>query len=294
MINCTVINNETGEIINENFKIQEMEDIKKKKEHIEKDKLSREFKELQQNVFGNFVFFIFKNMNKLKEVLNDNDIVKLIYIGTFTKSTGALMLDNFKTHITKDKLKALLMIKDRKVFGTFYNKLIDNEIIFEQDNVLYINLEYFYYGKENTYRKLMGEKLEDFTRVYIQTIRNLYVNTSFKEHKRLSMVFQLLPYVNWKYNVLCTNIYETDTKVINPINISDVMEILGYNKSQISRFRKDFYSIKCKEYNMFMSVQGDANYLNSYIVVNPSVYYRGNDINQLEYLITLFGIKKKS
>lgn len=293
MIKCTLIDNETGEVLNENFQIETLEDKVRKKKAVEKDKLSQAFKSLQQEVLGNFVFFIFKNMDKLKRVLSDNDIVKLIYISTYIKSDGSLKLDNNITYIEKDKMKSLLKISDRKSFKSFYDKLLNNDILFEEDGRLFINLEYFYCGKETTYKKLMGAKLEGFTRIYIDTIRDLYINTPFREHKKLSIAYLLLPYVNWKYNVLCDNINETDTKEVQPVTIGDVMDILDYNKNQIARFKKDFYSITCKGYNVFMSVQGDADYFKSYIVVNPLVYYRGNDLEQLEYLIMLFGLKHK-
>lgn len=290
MLNCTVINNETGEIINENFKIQEIEDTIRKKEYAEKDKLSKEFKDLQQEYLGSFIFYMFKDMQSLQNILTDADLVKFIYIGSYIKNNGALMMDNNITYIDKKKLRHLLQVSD-KPFKQFYDKLIENKLLLEKDNNLYINLNFFWRGKENTYKNFTGNKLKDYSRVYIKTIRQLYDNMPKNNHKRIAMVYKLLPYVNWKYNVLCKNIDETEKSNIDVLTIGDVVDLLSYDKTHITRFKKDFYSLKYNNYNIFVSIQHEPNYLQSIILVNPLLFYRGNDIKELEYLITLFSLK---
>lgn len=290
MKRCTVIDNETGEVLSENFRVDELEDIQSKKAFAQKDKSSKEFKELQDRISGNFVFFIFKNMEYLKEVLNDNDLVKFIYIGTYVKKEGVLMLDNNLTYIDKRRLRSLLNIGD-KAFNTFYNKMLENNLMKEHEEKIYINFYYFWRGKESDYKKFTNMNLEDFTRVYTKATRELYIQTPTRSHKKLAIVFKLLPYVNWKYNILCKNTNETDENKLEILTIADIIDLLNYNKSQMARFKNDFYSLKYNDYNIFASVQKQSDYLKSFILVNPLVYYRGNDIEQLQYLITLFKIK---
>lgn len=289
MKKCTVIDNETGEVLSENFRVDELEDIQSKKAFAQKDKSSKEFKELQDRISGNFVFFIFKNMEYLKEVLNDNDLVKFIYIGTYVKKEGVLMLDNNLTYIDKRRLRSLLNVGD-KAFKEFYNKMLENNLMKEHEGKIYINFYYFWRGKESDYKKFTNTKLEDFTRIYTKATREMYEETTPRQHKKLAIIYKLLPYTNWKYNMLCENINETDSTKINALSVSDIMDILGYYKTNITRFKKDFYSLKYKEYPIFKTVQGAMGYGNSIIIVNPLVFYRGNKIEELQGLIAIFNI----
>ncbi|GAA0723659.1 hypothetical protein GCM10008905_16540 [Clostridium malenominatum] len=290
MKNCTLIDNATGEVLSEDFKITELQDIRERKVFAQKDKLSKEFKELQDKISGNFVFFIFKNMEFLKENLNDNDLVKFIYIGTYVKKEGVLMLDNNVTYIDKRRLRSLLNVGD-KAFNTFYNKMLENNLMKEHDGKLYINFYYFWRGKESDYKKFTNVNLEDYTRIYTKATRELYNQIPGRGHKKLAIVFKLLPYVNWKYNILCKNTNEVDENKLEVLTIADIVELLNYNKTQMARFKSDFYSLKYNEYNVFASVQKQSDYLKSFILVNPLIYYRGNDIEQLQYLVTLFKIR---
>lgn len=293
MINCTVINNETGEILLNDFNIDTIEDKIKREKFIERKKLEEDFKEMQQEYLGYFVMFIFENMDKLNKIFNNSELVKYIYIGTYTKNDGYLMLDNNKTYIDKNLLKKILSLND-KTFRNFYNKAIENELLIEEDKKLKINVKHFYRGKETEYKPIAGVKLKNFVRIYIETTRELYLNTPPKSHRKLYTIYRLIPYVNWKYNILCYNINEVDKDKLEAVTVSDVMNILEYDKTHITRFKNDFYNIKYQEYEVFGSFQKTSEYLKSAIVVNPLVFYRGNNIDELKLLITLFGLKPKN
>lgn len=296
MFRNITIDENTGEIIGDmvskKFSVMTEEDMKNRRKHAEKDKLTEIFKQMQSEYCGNFVFFIFKNMNFLNEILNDNDLVKFIYIGTYVKRDGYLIEDNNVTYITKKHLEKLLNVS-RNRFAEFYNKLVDNNLIYEEVEKLRINLDYFYKGNKGNYKTLTNSKLDDFTRIYIDTTRKLYLNTPIREHKQLAIIYKLLPFVNWKYNILCQNINETDKNRLEVLTVRDVMTIFGFHEKQYKRFAENFYSLKCGELQIFRSVQYTACALDNFIVVNPLVFFRGNDIEDLQYLCTLFDIKPR-
>ena len=290
MKHCMLIDNETGEVIDENFRIDELEDQERKRKMAEKDRLSREFKEKQSEYLGNFIFYIFKNIENFKDILTDADLVKFIFCGTYIKHNGALMLDNNTTYIDKKRLNELLQVSNT-IFNRFYKKLIKNKLILEENNKIYINLNIFWRGKKTEYKKITKIKLKDFTRIYIKTARELYLNYKNKNHKKLAMIYKLIPFLNWKYNILCSNPNEENKNNIDALTIEDIMDELNYSKSNITRFKHDFYSLKYNDYQIFKTLQSDENYKNSIILVNPLVIYGGNDINNLQYLINLFNIK---
>jgi hypothetical protein len=131
----------------------------------------------------------------------------------------------------------------------------------------------------------------DFTRIYIQTTRDLYLNTTSKNHKKLSIVYKLLPYINWKYNILAKNINETEKERINPLSVKDILDILRYSNNNLTRFKKEFYSLTYNQYQVFGTFQTKAEYKTSTIYLNPLVAYRGNDIEELRTLINMFEIQ---
>ncbi len=58
MKKCTVIDNASGEILNEHFNIDELEDIQRKKDIINKKKSDDEFKIFIDENLGNFYFIL--------------------------------------------------------------------------------------------------------------------------------------------------------------------------------------------------------------------------------------------
>ncbi|GCD12588.1 hypothetical protein [Clostridium tagluense] len=270
--------------------VYDIDDKLRGKKFLEKKKQNIEFQEMQDTICGNFVFFIFKNINHLQEILNDSELAKFVFIGTYIKKNGALMEDNNKVYITKEVLKQKLKLGSTN-FPLFYNKILHNKLIEQRGDKIYINIAYFYRGNEVEYKKISSNKLEDFTRLYTKTTRELFIQTPVRGQGKLVIVYKLLPYVNWKYNVLCKNSDEINKDKIELLTVGDVIDLLGYNRSNTSRFKKDFYGLKYCNYNIFKTIQGDMDYSKSTVAVNPLLYYKGSDSNEFKMLMLHFGIK---
>lgn len=288
-----MINNDTGEIMANNFIVDQLEDTRKKIKGAKKRELDGEFKRIQEEVLGNFVFFLFKDIDKLQEKLPDSDLVKFIYLGTYVRADGSLKLDNNKTHIKKKMLSELLGIKSKGKVNTFYNTMIEKKLIGENgDGFLYINPSFFFRGKDTQYKKLTGKKLTEFTRLYTKSTRELYKETNSNKHEKLAMAYKLLPFCNWKYNILCNNPEETDREYIEPINLSEILVLLGWKKTHMKKLINDLLEVKIQGYNLFLRIGKDGEIKNDYILVNPLGYYRGNDVLELEVLMNYFHIVK--
>lgn len=289
----TLIKNDTGEIVDENFEFETLEDRERKKQGAIKAKDFEEYKEIQKQVMGNFIFFLYNSLNKLKKVLSDADICKYIMLATYTKKDGHLILDNNKTYIDKKKMQELLLVT-KPNFNKFYNNLIENKLLIEEEKSkkYKINLNIFWRGYEKDYKNLTNNKLENYTRLYINATRELY-KLNYKKSKKLAIAYKLIPYVNWKYNVLCSNIKEIDKNKINPLTIKDVMSILGYSQHHIATFKKDFYGIKFYDYVLFKTLQDDPDYATSTIIVNPLFAYRNKTVEEIQGLFVIFNIRVK-
>lgn len=289
----SLINNVTGQVIYDDFKVETLKDKERKTKAFRGKKEYDEFKELQEKVLGNFVFFMFESIEHLNNILTDSELVKFIFIGTYVKQDGYLKLDNNFTYIDKSRLRQLLNINNKN-FNIVFNKFISEELLKEDDkgNIL-INMLYFYRGYEKEYKKLTNINLDDFSRIYTKATRNLYMDTKSTKHKQLAIAYKLLPYVNWRYNVLCSNTNEQDKSKIEVLNISDVVDVLGLSKSNITRFKNDFYGISVGEKQLFLTVQKTSDYNKSFICVNPLVYYRGSKPSDLQFLVDLFDLDMK-
>ena len=294
MIECTIINNATGEILNDKYKTMELEDEMKAMKYKERKQLERQFKSLQQEYLGYFVFFVFENIDNLTEILTDFDLMRFLYLGTYTKKDGYLKFDNGNI-ITKKHIKRLLRINDNS-FRDFWNLMIENKLIVEDvDKRVSINLEYFCRGSEKDYINATDKRFGDkFTRIYIETTRNLYENTNQRSLKKLAIIYKVLPLINYQYNILCKNPKEMNKTLIEPYTLIEMSNYLGYDKTHITRFKKELHSLKFEDKDIFMRIGKSENVNQDYIVVNPLFYYRGNKLEELDYLITLFGLKHPS
>lgn len=303
-----LIDYETGEIVNDNFRVGTLTDRIRYRQFYEKSLEKEEFKEYQSKELGDFVFFIFKNIDKLTEILNDSELVRYIYIGTYVKKDGLLKTDNNLGYISKSKLKELLNTSD-KTFTNFYDKLVSTGLLIEEKTIkcnvaneasvesgeyetrlrLKINFEYAYKGNLSDYKRFTGSKMNQYTRLYVNKIRELYTNTDGRSLRKLSIVYKLLPYISWKHNILCLNPEECDHKALQLLTLGDIMKYLGYDKSNVTRFKSDFYSLRSSNDYIFMSLQkGTPDYLQSIIAVNPKFMYGGSSISEVEWLIKSF------
>ncbi|KMT21507.1 hypothetical protein [Clostridium cylindrosporum] len=286
-----LVNERTNQKIRTGIIPDTLEKKKKRDKFAKKKVVNEKFKDFNNEYLGNFVFFIYKNMDLLSEILTDVELVRYIYLGTYVKYDGILKLDNNKTIIDKKQMRKLLQIADNKVFNKYYKKLVERDLITETNEGIMINFAYFYRGSESEYKKFTGAVEgfdDDFTRLYINTTRELYESTDNRKKKNLNIIYKLLPYVNSKFNILCKNPNELDKDEIDPITVGDVMDLLGYDKTNVTRFKKDFYSIKTSAGYIFKSVEGHEGYLGSMVIVNPRLYYKGDNIEEVNVLLALF------
>lgn len=143
---------------------------------------------------------------------------------------------------------------------------------------------------EKMYSK-KGQITESFnresTRVFDDAIRKLYEESKAIEHKKLGLFIELIPYINFKFNILCFNPKEEVEKLIKPMNMKEVCEIVGYNKTQSSRLKKDLFNIKVNgKYAIGLFETGAGTSL----VINPNIFYAGNNLEELKWLNSIFRI----
>ena len=301
-----LVDPETGEILNDNYKLETKEDKERKRYYHNQSVEMEVFKQFQKEEMGSFVFFVIDNMDKLTNILNDSELVRYIYISTFTKSNGYLQVDNNLDYINKEKLEKLMNTNER-TFSNFYNKLIENKLLIEEPATNYImkDGEVVADGYDETRLKLQVDSqyaykgkvpkhMKAYIRLYVNKIRELYLNTDGRSLRKLAIVYKLMKFISWKHNILCYNPEESNVDMLQPLKIEDILDYLGYKKGNLYRFKNDFYSLKSGNDYIFMTLQkGTSDYLKSTIVVNPKFMYAGNDLHEVQWLMNSFKVKSE-
>lgn len=283
-----IINEKTGEVIpiskkgliNEKYRdeIEEKKNNQKEafKRKIEKDECSNYIK----NNFGTFYFNFYKYM--IKQELDPQYQFRFIYLCTYM-NYDSILVDrnkNFSNNpLTRKDLDSILGLSKREVTKTL-NKLKEKGLIKQTDDGLFkINQDICKRGNITT-----SDKRKQYARLFDDTIKNIYNRSNPKEHKFLNILIQLLPYINFKYNIICKNIRETDKELIEVLDIIDICDILNAYKNK-SRFKNDLLKIKINETPAVMIAQVNTK---TGIYINPKLYYKGNDLKALEALEVMF------
>jgi hypothetical protein len=222
---------------------------------------------------GGFVFAFFERYKTMEErfpSLTQSDMARLMFIGTYTAyNTGRLQQDNGRV-IDKRALKKLLDISDR-LFRDFYKKLLAENIISEQPDGLYINPSVFYRGE-------IGELDYDLssyqqTRLFRKTVRQLYAEYNGRTIKQLAIIYAVLPFLNFKYNVVCFNPTESDEDKVRPMDLGNLAALLGYKDA--TKLKQALERIKLNDKPVFYMPHNINDKRQRRIIVNPRVVFAG-------------------
>ncbi|WP_283695678.1 hypothetical protein [Clostridium perfringens] len=282
MISCTLINNENGEIIRDDFNILELEDQQKKKETLEFLKIKNDFENLIYDNMGNFYFNFYLSLPKIDKQY----IFRFIYLCTYLKFNDSRLMK--KINGKNELIKVSELMNLLKLGKTEYNKtrniLVDNDLIrINKDDSISIDRNISFVGKVKKSNK------EEYSRIFKKSIQELYNNSTAREHKRLALFIELLPFIHYKYNIVCKNPECELMEDIDPFTIQEIQEFSKtYTDKNLSRFKKNMLNIFVGGEKTIMIIE---DYKKKFVVVNPKVYYKGNDLQDLEYLISLFRIK---
>ena len=252
-----------------------------------------EFKHHCKITLGGYVNMIYANNEILFNELNidKSNISRVIYLATYIDYNDrqeGLLVNQIRDAegkystlepMTKKDIQKVLGLTD-STFKRFLKDMKDNSIIFEADKKFYINPSYFTKGEVDKEIK----KNKSFCRLFINTIRDLYEGCKTSQHKVLSSIYQLIPFIHYEHNIVCHNPKEP-TQEPKGMTLNEICDLLGINndKGNRSNFAKKLYqfklNLKGQEYHLFSYVIVNADY--DYFVVNPLVIYSGNNLESI-------------
>lgn len=252
------------------------------------------------NELGGFIFIMYINNELLFNNigLDRSNISRLIYLATYIdyndREENVLVKhgkNNKIEYLTKKDIKEIMMLSDATL-SRFLNDLRSNELLYEANDKFYITTKYFSKGKSNFDKR-------KYTRIFINTTRELYKGCSTRQHTKLSYVFQLIPFLNYETNILCSNPNETDKNKLDKLGLIDICKSLGLStdKKSMSKFEHDLYKISINidgnNYYMFTRVITKGEYCSNYFVINPNIIWNGSNIDETKDTIKWLYFNKK-
>lgn len=285
ILHVTEVSDATGEIIEYDKCVLTIDGISKQKNNIEEIKRYKEAHDYIRKEIGVFFFYFYNKMDKIDIPLAHK--TRFIYLSSFlgyntenlvTKIEGK---GNVYFRIKRDKLFEILALPDRETRSTILS-LTKANVMYKDGNYYNISAEYSIHGENNNVNK-------GCTRVFIDNIRKLYKATDYKKHKQLYYLFKLLPHVNLENNIVCENVKEMEIYKTIPMTLKDIMISLELNETNSTRWLKEMKKFTIDGNYVVMRTYIDETL---YIIINPKLYYGGNHIENMKYIIGLFDAVK--
>jgi len=226
---------------------------------------------------GKFMFAFFKQLTTMESrfpSLTKQDSARLMYLGTFTAwKTNRLQTDNGKKHYTKKDIGILVDMSSKR-FNEFFRKLENEGIIEEKETgEVYMNQTVFYRGKlrDNDY----DVSDLDHTRLFRKTVRDLYAEFKGRRLAQLSVIYSIIPFLNFNYNIVCHNPSETSEDLVEPMGLDELTKILDYSNTTV--LKQSLNRIKVDGKPVFGFFENPYDRRKFRIVVNPRVVFAGNN-----------------
>lgn len=275
------------------------------KEHLDKKKAQESYTKSLGGFVTVFYFnnqVLFHDEERPNEVISKANLTRLMMLATYMNYKNQLVLESSTNkvikvkgaveYMTKKDIQHVLNLKP-STFKKFFNEVTSANILIEENGKFVLNKGYFYKGELEKYKK---EIKGNYTRMYIDTVRQIYNGTDSKKHSILTYVFQLIPCIHYSTNFLCNNNSESHTS-IEYMNLEAICKFLGVstNKGNMSKFKRDLMAIRIKyrgeSYHLFNEIiQSNSTTKVQRFLVNPLLVTSMSNMNEVKKAIRMLFI----
>lgn len=256
----------------------------KKQEYL---KTKRKKDKLNKFIEDNCGSFYFNFYNRFKKI-DEQYLIRYLYLCTYMDFDSNILSirddkTNRKRRVIEKDLKNLWNISERETLYTKKELYKHDLMHYNKDTgELIINDHYCKKGKVRINRKVA------MVRMFEVAIREIYENSKPTEHKKIGLLIKLLPYINLKYNIVCSNTDAETTQDIIPLNMKEIAEKVGYSNS--TKLKRDLFALRCNGEKVIMLHEDDDG---KFITVNPKVYYKGTDFESIDRISGWFDVTTK-
>lgn len=222
---------------------------------------AKKVRQIQYNDGPTFIWAMFRYGDQIFPGMQSANLTRLIYAATFCDSSGRLMAK-------LDLKKQMRLSKD--AWCSFWSEMEERNIFYIKDGDVYIDTSYF------TKWALAPNVNKNYTRMYCTCVRNFYESCArMTDHKRMSYIFKIIPFVSRRYNIMCKNPWEIDKEKIIPMDVGDICEVLGQDRSHARRVLRELLKIKIDGVPAVYFAGNNLNEDTWKLFVSPNIYYGG-------------------
>lgn len=215
--------------------------------------------------------------------MSPETVARLIYLISYIRLEENKQKDNLlmwkRRPMKREDLPSVLSVSPATV-TKFWSEVYPDYISENNEGLLFNNSDLFIKGRGLTKSSL---------KFFVKGIQELYRITPATKHRYLGYLFQLLPYVNIEYNILCHNPLETELDEIEPMSLAEFCDLIDYDKSNLSRLLKVYrnlrFSTDGQQSERFVSFVYDGlNRDNAKVFINPNILYSGTQGDKVAVL----------
>lgn len=269
------------------FTRTELDNYERKREWRKENSFHMEIMRNFTNRHGGFTFLTSKE--NILQSMNPATVGRLAYLATYLEQNTQLLLCEDKPMLKHDLHEVLKL--SRPTVNKFYNDCIGAGVLEDKGNDgLYLNGSLFFKGKTED---------KERTKLFRVTIQQLYKRLPQKNHELFGYVIQLVPWINFEWNIVCENPEETNKDRVEPMSFRDICKNLGYDPEHPGRLKKALTSpvFIWEHYKQplcgFFSMNAQDG-KQSMMVINPHILFAGKHIENVEILNIAFMPRKKN
>ena len=295
MLNDRFSSVDTGEIYegidiyNECIELFLNEQYRKQENKIKGIRIAKSKDSFHRYLDDNFGKYFFHNYNSTMDKFYVNEkfesamLFRFIYLCTYMDFDNCLRFGSK----FRNKHRAFMTERDLgEVLGLSARETINTKAFLYQIGVLKYDGDKLKIDLCTTTRgELPKSYKQKSTRVFHDSIRELYENSKPMEHKRLGLLFRILPLINYKHNIVCENTSEDCITNVVSYDMKKLCKLVGYSEKNHLRLKNDLFGIKIKGRNVIGIFEKQNK---SMIVINPAIYYAGNRLDEVQAINNLF------
>lgn len=255
-----------------------------KKEQVEEVmQWQKEKTEFQEAIIDNCGHFYFNFYQRLLNKLQPQYLTRFLYLSCFINYDNRLVINKTTRHIPiyEEDLQSILKLSRAETYNT-KNILIEKGLlIIHEDKTMSINDTYCKKGE------IMKNKKVEKVRMFENGMKELYEKSKPSEHKQMALLFEMLPMINLRWNVVCENPTEEVKECIKPYSLKDLARQL--NQTNVTRFKQKLMDMTIG--NEPVVCINEIKH-KKFLTINPKIYYKGVNLEELKAIIALFDMSE--
>lgn len=244
-----------------------------------------------------FVFVMTNPCNRFARELKFETLTRLVMLSTYSSFADSSSPSMLVLGSKFGKKRPMKTADIQSVLGlsksTFYDfmkevlaetdedgNITNTPYLYKVDDNYYMNSEYFL-------RSYLPKGSHHYiNKMFVDPVRRLYQIAKVSQHRKLGMVFALLPYINREWNIVCWNTLEDDPAYIEAMSMKDICDVLGLSRKNAGRTIDGMIREIMK---ITLKIDGVKQYFCALVetdnrkqmIINPNFVYIGKQVKKI-------------